>query len=583
MNKKIWLILLSIIICTLFAVSAQAQVTSQLINLSGTTRYVSYTGTVSAFGVHYADTSGNPDVGIEICGAGLNKYVSGGYGANVSGTMIFVPITYKSDPTYTTALASTGSPNGGTCYWTQASPLFISGSYLGSKTPTVYYAAFPGRPWTAYDTNQDLSAPSYVFMNTGSWLRGSYSVSGTYSQTTKNITFGTNPQVTFIDVSGNSFSRALTHVTLGVHSQRPIVVAVCNDTYGQVCHDGVIVNTTSQISSGIELYSGVPSPTESATDTRYMVVNGLGTSLCIGPNVNLDNVLVVPSVTPAGPIVNVSAQVENDGNVDITSSFNVSFYDQTNNVFLGNYLVTGGLTAGGSHKTAWVLYNTTGLSNGAKTVNATALDAAAGIADCNNGNDDDPGSFSIELVYLPYVWIDGIQNDTFPYPGRPYNVTIQINNSNGNPSANTTIMLTEQNGLSLLAPTQTYTVSGNQRGVKSLSTAELLTDDNGMVDLTLIPTGNKLYTSSYAYTNIDDHVGNYSLYFEIFNAAGTELQLFTNNQKVGEFNFTLTSQTAVQPNATERYSLSTHYQNTYVEVILNFIHQIRSTASLWFS
>lgn len=516
----------------------------------------------------------NPNAALRIYGTAsgdvANKYVAGIYGVGKdSGNLQYVIITTGGGDY---PLTQTGSATscGGSCYYADTSfALQFASIIVGSKSGNAGAAFYPSNIYIVVSNNNTVeTTDSFISLTTNNGtLSGSYglnNVQASYNQNTGNINVNpqsSSPSAPFSDHPSNNF----------------LMVGVCNDTYGVSCADTTITDPGTSKT----LNTSIVNPPDSTKYTRYAVVNGIGTSFCIGPNVRVSNLQVNPSVTPAGPVVNVSADVDNVGNVDITSSFNVSFYDQTTSVFIGNYLVTGGLTASGSSKKAWVLYNTTGLTNGAKTMNATALDAVAGIDDCSNSNDVDTGTLNIELVYLINFTRDGVQNDTFPYPGRPHNVTITVTNSNGNPSTNTTIKITEEGGLSLLAPTQTFTHGSTKRGVKPVSIAQVITDNNGQVSFTMIPTGNKLYTSAYSYTNVTQHVGNYSLYLEIFDQSGNELQLFQNNQKVGQYNLTLQSQTAVQPNSTQRYSLDVLNENTYVKAILNFIHQIRTTASLW--
>jgi len=575
MKKKIWFIVLIILVVSI-AVSVNAQTTSKLTDDGTTTKYVSYTGSSSGVSQYYQDLAPNSDVGIQLCGQGSNKYVQGVYGANVSGTMTYVPITYGSHKDYSLAPAPYSA---GGCYWTRAGFLTISPSHLTTKTPEVFIAAFPGYLWTLFSTNQDGSSPNFVFMNTGSWLRGSYSVSGTFSQTTKNITFST-PTIVFRDTGGSTFSKSATDSTFGVNSDRRMVAAVCADTYGQNCYDATIINSTAQFSSGLELFSGIPSPSDSTTYTRYLVLNGIGTSKCIGPQSQVDSISLNPPSGSQGTIVNISATISNQGDVDInnTHSFNVSFWKTSpgGTVHIGDKTITGLTTS--QTKTVSVTYDTSGLTSG-PTFQANLSDSTFNVGSCG-GTKSRQSTFSWVTYVTPFVYIDGVQTDNFTCAARPQNVTIHLNDSNDNTLPNTWIYLHEVNGISPFAATQVYSAAGGQRYVRTVNRGDIQTDANGTAQFTVIPTGNKLLGDpSYAYLNLSSIVGSYQLYF----TTSSSNQILQNSVASSQYNLSLNSLTPCSPNATQQYSLTVPNQDSYVKTVLNFVYQTFATARRWIS
>lgn len=566
-NKLLFVVILSALLAAALSFSVNAAYLNASITrtTTGAIQNVYY----YTSGNGYKDNVGNtPDVNLTVCadtsGELTSKKVAAFYlvGANDSSLLLYEILGGDSVARF----ISLGAPYAsGSDYCAQANFEFFAG-----RSP------YPAAVFAVVDTNNNNTGSTFDFgtdaiipiTTSNGYLRGSYSFSNvqtTYSQTTGNVSV--NP------TAATAYTSSSTTTSPSQDSDTKLMLGVCEDSQGVNC-TGTI--QTSLDASAKSLYTGIVSPADTTIYYRYAVANGLSTQFCIGPNLDITTVSASPSTGPPGTIVNITATIQNQNTVDVTQSYNISFYYDSGNLIGTQTLI--GLADGASKQTS-VIWNTSGIGSGSHPLSAKLTDT--GIGDCDNSDDNATGSFSTELVYFPYVWIDGVQNNTFPYPGRPHNVTIQINDSDGNVAANVTVQITEENGLSLIAPTQTFTVNGNKRGVKPVSTAEVITDNSGTVNLALIPTGNKLYTSAYSYTNISDHVGNYSLYFEIFNSSGSELQLYYNNQKVGEFNFTLQSQTAVQPNSTERYSLDVLNENTYVKAILNFIHQVRTTASLW--
>jgi len=575
MKNKIQSIALFGLIFIILCFPVYGQTTSRFISTAGgSNQYVSYTGSSSSVGNYYQDLGSNPDVGIELCGQGADKYVAGVYGANVSGSIIAVPVTYKVGGSDGLAAADTVS---GSCRWTQAGFLTVSPSYLGTKTPIIYTAAFPGRLWTMYSTSGTGTSPNYVFMNTASWLRGSYGVSGTFDENTKNITFS-SPTVHFTDTGGASISKALTNPTFGVSSTRMMVWAVCDDIYGQTCSDGTIVNSTSQISSGVELATGISPLLDSINYTKYLVLNGIGTLKCIGPKTDIVDLSVSPAGGPQGTKVNLTVQVNNTGDVSINSthSFNVSFWKTLPlpEQYIGDLTITG-LDVGQTKSVTWTNYDTTGLTS-QPTFKVNLSDSTYSVGSCG-GTKSDTQIFSWVTYVLPTVLIDGVQTDNFTCAGRPQNVTIYLNDSNNNVLSNTWIYFYEINGISPFAATQVYSAAGGQRYIKSVNRGDIQTDSNGMVQFSLIPTGNKLLgDAAYSYLNLSSTIGSYQLYFTTSNSN----QIYQGSAK-SQYDLGLNSLTLCSPNSSERYSLTVNNQDTYVKTVLTFVYQTFATARTW--
>jgi hypothetical protein len=286
---------------------------------------------------------------------------------------------------------------------------------------------------------------------------------------------------------------------------------------------------------------------------------------------------VVPNVGPSGTLTTLSAVVKNVNNVNVTTSFNVDLYRGP--TVICTLTLTAPLVAGATKTTSSCNWNVVG--SGSITIVGTPLDALAGIADCNDGNDNGTGYFTTETVWMPRVWIDSVETNVFPDAGRPYNLTVFINNSDGG-TPPVQVRLVEENGMSVFAPTQLYTLNIGNSGVVSKATSQVITDNTGFISFAVVPTGTKLYNAEYAYLNVPSYIGNHSIYFEIFNnATGAELQLFFNSSKQDRFPFVLTNLSPRTPNATEKRTLVVINQNSLVKEALDLTYKSLATAVRW--
>jgi len=248
---------------------------------------------------------------------------------------------------------------------------------------------------------------------------------------------------------------------------------------------------------------------------------------------------------------------------------------------LCNLTLAAPLAAGTSKFTSSCLWNTATIPSGTTTIVGTPRDVLAGVADCNNGNDNGTGTFTTELVWVPRVWIDGVETNIFPDAGEPYNLTVLINNSDGL-TPPVALRLVEENGMSIFSPTQLYTLNTGKSGVIADSMSRVTTDNTGYITFAVVPTGTKLYEPEFAYLNTSSYIGNHSIYFEIFNiATGAELQLYFNGSKQDKFSFILVNMSPRSPNATEENSKVVINQNMLVKEALDLAYRSLATAVRW--
>ncbi|VVB81409.1 Uncharacterised protein [uncultured archaeon] len=182
---------------------------------------------------------------------------------------------------------------------------------------------------------------------------------------------------------------------------------------------------------------------------------------------------------------------------------------------------------------------------------------------------------------MPRVWINGNETNVFPDAGKAYNLTIFINNSDGG-TPPVLVKLVEENGMSVFAPTQLYTLTTGNSGVVTMDTAKVTTDSNGFITFAVSPTGTKLYEPEYAYLDAPSYIGNHSIYFEIFSiATGAELQLFFNNSKQDKFSFVLSNLTPRSPSAAESGTLVVINQGSIVKQAFDLTYRSLATVVRW--
>ncbi len=575
MNKKLLIICMGILFFTMSFNVYGAIFRGQIVTASGSFTNLQYISSKS----DYRDNSNpNPDAQLRIHADSAaeiqNKYVGAAYliGLNSGNTYYGVLTRPQSGRLMLTPSSATLNVSSGKYYIDTGLALQFASDDSGSTPQVIATGAFfPGNLYliVSNDNQVDIGTDSIILINGSNndgYLTGSYTLNSnlesSYDQSTGNISF---------DILG---------VTSTAQSTKNFLLSgTCNDTYGMVCDDTINLSLNDGV---VSLHTGIVAPDDDEIYTRYAVVNGIGSSYCIGPNLDIVDINMNPTVGPPGTIVTLSADIENQNTVDVTQDFTIKFYNSSDDE-IGSKTVTGGLNAGSSTTTTSFTWDTTGLTTGTWPIYAK-LDRGT-IVDCDISDDNHSENFEISTVYTGHVWIDGIYSDNFSNAGKPYNVTFQVNHSDGYAVENVTILLTEENGINLFSPIQTYTDLGEDRGVISRSTAVLKTGTNGKVSATIIPTGNKIYLDEYDYTNITDYVGNYSIYFKIFDPdnVSNELPLYDpyNGAAVDQKNLTLLNHSFSYPNTDDRQTLNTYQRTTYVNQMASFMYDVLGTVRAW--
>jgi len=497
-----------------------AQVTGKIIQSGETTTNLFFTGDSSSPKTWYQDAmDGNPDVGIELCGAG-QKYVGAAYAINVGGTWKYSLITYHSS---SEALAYTDQSGSGGCYYTTLGELTFSPSHLSTPNPDVYFAAFPGKVRIVYESSANPGNLYNFAEESYGQLLGNYIVTRSFDQGTNKIEVDT-PTIQFQSAAG-TITKQADDPTFGVSSDRRMVVGICSDDIGDSCTAGVIVPTEAMFP--LYLSSGASPVDDQHKYDRYVVINGLGQHICIGANlkVEIDDVSPDPVYYSQNLYINYtitnyrdSPTEDKGGNVRVTTDFNVEvkIYRQDNSsdvVFDHTYLISEDLSPGQSiqRSLVWPAY----AKSGTYVVKIT-VDPDGIIEECDESDNTNTKTFELKPIIIPEIWINGNQSDTFPFAGVPFNLTLHLKDSDGLNVSNATVRLIETNGISNFVPTQIWDASVNSTTVKKVGTkvineVEFPTDYWGKASITVIPTGNPLYAPQYSYLGFKNVEGDYSL------------------------------------------------------------------------
>lgn len=461
----------------------------------------------------YVDTFGiNPDFAMRLCGVG-QRYVSAVYSANLGGgNYRYVTVSKNLTTGSTDTLVYTPTNLGGGCYRTPVDAYAFSQFRDFSRSPRVYVSAFPGRVHAMYSNSPTGSSPGFIGVDyADGWLRGSYSVPlsvSSFNQGTGLVTANVN-SITF-ETDIGSVTRNPSDPEWGLNSStgRSMLLALCNDDFGDTCSDAVVANDSSDLPVTLALNQ----PTnDQVIYNRYVVVDGLGYGpLCIGSDLRLVSIgFSSDPVLPGNPST-ATITIRNDGNVDVTTDFRLTlnitgpsgyFYQQ-------NWTITETIAAYGT-TTRNIVFNDTNTSgNYVFTATADSLDE---IVECDEGDNTGSNTLNVITTYQIIVFIDGVENDTFAYAGRPYNVTVLLNDSNGNIVTNSRFVFTETNGLNPFTPTQVWNDGSNNHGVLSYSIGRMNSNGSGIARLAMVPTCNRLYNDPVLGPILTAEIGGYQM------------------------------------------------------------------------
>lgn len=459
----------------------------------------------------YSDSS-NEDTGLVLCGLGSTNYAGAVYGANVSGN--FTSVLISVDNANSVSLSQIDQDKsvefGAGCYGSiNARFMFPTLSYLGYSIP-AYKPAFPGNTLIRYSSSASgTGADNYVYTNGNSELSGSYSLgSMSFDQVIRDVDLS----VSTINYGGAVGSKSISDSFYGfdnTNNNKAMVIAICNDQNGLDCSDATIVNDTTQFPVSLDSGLSAMDVNDQSSYDKYGVINGLGHSICIGPQLQINSVYN----DAGGPLLssetaNVTVKVKNIGNVDVTTDFNVTVTGANLNHVEE---ITDTLVPNVEY-TFTVNDVLPGPASGSYAYTAQVRDLDAGIASCGSDSHSSFTSLTVSNIIFPQIWINGVLDGNFTNAGMINNLTIQLNDSDGSAPgdfANWTLMIFEINGNTLLAPVQSGDNGNNDYLITPFSVARITLDDTGYGSFTVSPGSSPIL--------LDDQ--NYSLIFSISNTS----------------------------------------------------------------
>jgi hypothetical protein len=560
--RRLILLLLILILPFVIGKASAALVNATLVDVSnGQPFAVFYGPSVDAY-VDSDSEVGNPDLALKVCtssaGELQNKYATAIY--KIGNTSDYVDIAW--DATLNTLTQFDASCDGSAICCTTKSAF----SLRDTK------ALYPANIFVAVSADNTLdTGDNFVYVpQANGWLRGYYApntavgVQSSYSQTTGNISLD------ITDVTGYKSASVTEPIYPGgaVTNQPYIIVGVCDLNGSNIlnyeCYSSAVVKPSD---SAVQLSTGVTNPSNTnPAITKYYVVNGIGTSFCIGPDIQVVNFTANNSNPYSGEPVNFTVTLTNGNNVDVGTPFYVRFYYSDGTVIDTQSVAS---LNKGAYTTRSFVTSFTG--SGAQTVNVS-LDYNNTIKECDEANNAS-ATVTTAKVYFVDFWVDNVLTNNFSRAGIPYNITIHVNDSDGIDAANALVKIVEYNDINLFAPTQIWNHSASKRGLVSYSTGEVLTNGSGWVNFTIVPTGNKPLVVQHP--EISEYVGNYSMYLELY-VSGTKETINYNGNLVNNITFNLLSHTT-----TTATSIKNVNNQDLVETITNAAYQIYTSILDW--
>ena len=454
----------------------------------------------------YVDSFGdNPDFALLLCDAS-QKYVGAVYSATVASNTLYMLVSSNLSAGSPDSLVYTSNTYNSTCYYTPLSDFAFLQFRQFTKTPRGYVSAFPGRPHIIYSDQPTATSPSFVFLNfSDGWLRGNYSITSSFSESTGNVNVDINSIEFSTDIGDISRSPSDPDWGLSASTGRSILLALCSDTTGDSCSDAIQVNQSSDLP--VDLALGQPT-NDQTTYNQYIVVNGLAFPICIGSDLS-GSVSLSPSTQYYSQNISVDITITNTGNVEVTTDFVVRLTINGPGGYsdVSTWTVTDDLSPGASTH-IYKNWTANGLS-GSYTFTAE-IDQTNQISECSETNNQPSATGTVLPVYILHWERDGEENYTFPEWGRPYNITMWVTDSDGNQVNDAHFVIKEINGLNPFIPLQVWDNSGSPIGIKSISLAEADSNSTGYLSFTAVPTCNLLYTV-YSGEHVENYVGNYSI------------------------------------------------------------------------
>ncbi len=365
------------------------------------------------------------------------------------------------------------------------------------------------------------------------------------------------------------------------------------------CWDSVRVN----LFPSYTLNYGLTPANDGEKFYAYNVINGIGCRFCIGPDpaiqsISSSNSRTYPSTLasfgggdymdpPASSIdwgqmlymtnpqdhdLVLYINLSNRGNYDFTN--NIQLNISVNNsggttIYTDQQIYSGGLASYSVTQVNITIPSTVFSSTGLYNITVT-IDPLT-VANCYNYDDSGPYNYITVNITDPVtpqltLYINGQNTSTLNDSCRPYNISVYVNDSSGNPIPGVGVRLVQVNGISLFAPVQKLDAP-SLTGLSSRQYAETSTLANGYANFTVVPTGNEFYTT-YSYLDMDDYVGNYSLYLELYNLTTNETIEFNNGSAIVDRQYLeLVNLTCITPDVADEHTYYHPFHSEFKQIV----------------
>lgn len=514
LNKKIIIYIFNLVFITSLVYGGL--ISGSIVNSGGTITDLAYS---SGANFYLDNADANDDVGLKICGeAGgdvASKYVMAVYGIGLDDATQFEYFRTTHNG-IGAEFIQTGAATGNCAETGNDLMFFIT---QGDPDPHQGGSWFPGNLYIIVSSDQTVdNSDDFIFIGENNGvLEGYYNLEGSssnynYDQVSGEVLF----DITSFRVNANDDPKP------DNDNKDTIVMGVCNNANSTSCSD---VGNTSIDSSDVMLDTGVISPSDQTKTEPYMIVNGIADQFCIGPDLYISSMgNDAGGNLLSGESANITVNVKNGGNVNVTTDFNVTVTESISG-FENVTLITE--TIEPSQTVSFTINNVVpGPDSGPYTYTAQVQNVAAGIDHCTPSYVNPVGTtnMNVDNVITPQIWINELIEGNFTNAGMINNLTIQLTDSDSSPStnfANWTVEIVETNGYSLLAPLQ-FNADNGFSGVSSESIATLVLDNNGAGSFTLSP------ANAFGLSGINESgeygvvfPEGYSLGFNIFDSGET--------------------------------------------------------------
>ncbi|MEF8880779.1 MAG: CARDB domain-containing protein, partial [Candidatus Nanohaloarchaea archaeon] len=309
------------------------------------------------------------------------------------------------------------------------------------------------------------------------------------------------------------------------------------------------------------------------TYTRYGVANGIRyRTLDIGANLEASSISVQKNPIYYSQEQEVSFTLTNNGNVPVTSSFQVTatITGPTGQVDSRTFTYSSGVAENGGSISESYTWDAIGQS-GDYSVNLQ-VDSGNDITEISEADNIDSTSFELKPITLPEIFVNEEKVEkgttTFSDPGVPYNLSLLMRNSDNDTLTNSTVRLIEKDGTSAFSPTQE--VKNNSfSDVKN--EVSFRVDDEGKASITIIPTGNQLLSEKYSDLNIQEAL-DYALQLKGEQQDGTEFKFINNGSLENYYPMSVGSPGTYDGDGTSDLP----NLNNYVKLSMNGVYSIFS-------